>query len=378
MQKYIQRIEKKRIQDKLFKGKIVIMYGARQVGKTTLSKDILSEFGEKGKYLNCELLSVQEGLSHREADKLKAYLGDYKLIVLDEAQHIPDIGKKLKIIVDTFPDLQIIATGSSSFDLASKVSEPLTGRTFVITLYPLSLMEISKHTDRFSLDATLDLLLRFGSYPEVFSLPEKEATERLNEISSNYLYKDILKFEGIRKSSVVRQLLQLLALQIGRDISYNELAGELGINRATVIKYIDILEQSFVIFRLSALSRNRRKEVSKSVKIYFVDVGMRNSIIQNYNPLSLRDNKGALWENFCVSERIKYNAHMEHFVNPYFWRSYTKKEVDYVEESGGEIRGYEFKFNPQKKISPPKEFISSYKGTVERISRDTYDSFLLS
>lgn len=379
MAKIIKRIAEERIRERLFKGKVIVLYGARQVGKTTLSKKILEEFGDKGRYLNCELLSVQNGLAEMEAEKLKSYLGNYKIVVLDEAQNIPDIGKKLKIMVDTYPDIQIIATSSSSFDLAGKISEPLTGRIFTIILYPFSAQEIVDSSDRFSFDAKLERLLRFGSYPEVFSLPDKGAEERLNEIASDYLYKDILKFEGVRKSNAIKDLLQLLALQISGEVSYQELGQALGVNRLTVQKYITILEQSFVIFQLRALSRNKRKEISKNVKIYFTDVGIRNSLIQNYNPLSIRDDVGQLWENFCIAERIKANNNNGRSVNSYFWRSYEKKEVDYIEESGGKIQGYELKWNITKtgRESLVKDFTDIYHSNVRMITKKNIEDFLL-
>lgn len=369
------RTVEEKIRERLFKGKVVILYGARQVGKTTLCKRILDDFKDKGRYLNCELLSVQHGLADREAEKLKAYLGNYKIIVLDEAQNVPDIGKKLKVIIDTYPDLQIIATGSSSFDLAGKVSEPLTGRAFTMVLYPLSAREIVAASDRFSFDARGDRALRFGLYPEVYALPEKEAVERLDEIASDYLYKDILRFEGMKKSNVIKNLLQLLALQVSGEVSYQELSRALGISRLTVQKYIDVLEQSFVVFRLHALARNKRKEISKSVKIYFADVGIRNSLIQNYNPLSLREDAGALWENFCIAERIKANANQGRGVNAYFWRNYSQKEVDYVEESGGAMQGYEFKLSDDRRVAV-KDFTDAYHGDVHLVTPKNVSNFL--
>ena len=373
---YIPRLIENQIKERLFKGKLVIIYGARQVGKTTLAKKILADYGEDGTYFNCELLSVQKGLSEPEAEKLKKFLGNYKIILLDEAQNIPNIGKILKIIVDTYPEIQIIATGSSSFDLAQKISEPMTGRTFTFMLYPISLQEINQKENLLSIEAKLENFLRFGSYPEILSLGEKESIERLQEISSNYLYKDVLSFEGLKKSSLVKNLLELLALQLGNEVSYNELAVNLGVDRLTVQKYIDILEQSFVVFKLNAFSRNLRKEITKSVKVYFYDLGIRNSLIENYNLLDIRNDVGALWENFCILERKKNNDAEFNFVNAYFWRTYDQKEIDYIEESGGKIRGFEFKWNEKKKFKAPKDFILKYDATVEKIDRSNYWKFL--
>lgn len=373
---YISRIIEKRIKERLFKEKVIILYGARQVGKTTLAQKILAEFGENGKYLNCELASVEAGLSVLEAEKIKSFLGDYKIIVLDEAQNILNIGKVLKIIVDTYPKMQIIATGSSSFDLFQKISEPLTGRNFQFMLYPLSAGEIKENKDLFYLESKLENLLRFGGYPGVFGLSEEEAKERLNEISSNYLYKDILKFEGLKKSSVIKNLLQALALQIGQEVSYQELAVTLGINRLTVQKYIDILEQSFVIFKLNSFSRNKRKEISKSIKVYFYDLGIRNSLIENYNPLEIRNDTGFLWENFCMIERKKYNEYNMNFANMYFWRTYDQKEIDLIEEREGKLFAYEFKWN-DKKRKIPKSFLAGYPDSeFQIIDKNNYWQFL--
>ena len=271
----VKRRIKTQIVEKLFQGKVVILYGARQVGKTTLTKQILSEqkeLGKKGAYFNCELDSVRSALAIKETERLRSFLGDNDLIVLDEAQNVPEIGKVLKIIHDEIPNVQIIATGSSSFDLADKTAEPLTGRNFSFTLYPLSIQEVAQAEalGLVGLDAKLEQILRFGSYPEVHSIVDEAGkTERLNAIASDYLYKDILRFEGIKKASIVADLLKLLALQIGQEVSFQTLASTLGISRITVEKYIDILEKSFVIIRLRPLSRNAYRAVSKKSKIYF-------------------------------------------------------------------------------------------------------------
>jgi len=374
---YITRKIEESIKRALFKGKIIIIYGARQVGKTTLVKKILSEYGKDGQYYNCELLSVERGLSEPEAEKIRSFLGNYKLVVLDEAQKIPDIGRILKIMVDTYPEMQIIATGSSSFDLQQKISEPMTGRIFQFILYPLSVREITDYGGRQTLYAKLESLLRFGGYPEIFFLGEKDAQGRLNEIASNYLYRDILQFEGLKKSEVIKNLLQALALQLGQEVSYQELAVKLGINRLTIQKYIGILEQSFVIFKLNAFSRNKRKEISKSIKVYFYDLGIRNSLIENFNPLEIRNDVGALWENFCIIERKKENDVQGRFANMYFWRTYDQKEIDLVEEREGKLFGYEFKWK-NKKIKPPKDFLSRYPGSsFQGITSDNFDKFLL-
>jgi len=375
---YIQRSIEKQINDRLFKEKVVIVYGARQVGKTTLVKKILQDFSGKSKYLNCELLSVQRGLLELEAEKLRSFLGDYKLVVLDEAQSIPNIGNVLKIMVDTFPQMQIIATGSSSFDLLQKISEPLTGRSSTFILYPISLKEIKESKDLFFAQAKMESMLRFGSYPEIIALDEMAAKERLNEITSNYLYKDILQFEGLKRSSVMKNLLQALALQLGQEVSYQELAAKLGINRLTVVKYIDILEQSFVVFVLRSFSRNKRKEISKSIKVYFYDLGIRNSLIENYNALDIRNDTGPLWENFCIIERKKANEDNLRFSNLYFWRTYDQKEIDLVEERDGKLFAYECKWKKESKVKKPTDFLVSYPDSeFNVIDSGNYWKFLL-
>jgi len=373
---YISRELENIIKKRLFKGKIIVVYGARQVGKTTLVKKILKDFKGRGSYLNCDLLSVQNALSEMEAEKLKAYLGNFDLIVLDEAQNIPNVGKILKILIDAFPKMQFIATGSSSFDLAQKVSEPLTGRTFTLSLYPVSLREIGEKSNLMDIESRMENFLRFGNYPEILSLDENSSREQLNEIASKYLYKDVLKFEGLRKSSLIQNLLRLLALQIGQEVSYNELAVQLGVNRLTVQKYIDVMEQSFVLFKLNALSRNMRKEISKSVKVYFYDLGIRNTLIENFNRLDMRSDTGALWENFCIMERKKNNGADLRFVNSYFWRTYDQKEIDYIEESEGKITGFEFRWGEKKHYRPPQNFIEEYKAEVEKVDKKNFWKFL--
>jgi len=372
----IKRQLQSNIEEKLFQKKVIILYGARQVGKTTLVKNILASFGSAGKYLSCEQISVQKGLESRDVEQIKTFLGDYKLIILDEAQNITGIGKVLKLIVDFFPEIQIIATGSSSFDLADKISEPLTGRNFTFLLSPLSIPEIIKNSDQAKAQAELESYLRFGMYPEVYTLTgETEKIERLNELASNYLYKDVLKFEKIRKSDIVKKLIELLALQLGQEVSSTELATQLGINRITVEKYLDILEKSFVIFKLRSFSRNKRKEISKSFKVYFSDLGIRNSIIQNFNPMNLRNDVGALWENFCILERRKYLEQAKETKLSYFWRTYDKKELDYIEESAGKITGYEFKWNSKKTFREPEEFKKQYNAEIKVINPENFWSF---
>jgi predicted AAA+ superfamily ATPase len=371
----IARLSENNITENLFKGKTIIIYGARQVGKTTLVKKLLESYGKDGRYLNCEILSVEQNLKDAEPDKLKAFLGDYKLLVLDEAQNIPNVGKVLKVITDTIKDIQIIATGSSSFDLAYKTSEAMTGRVIHFTLYPLSVLEIKANEDWLFVQGKLDKLLRFGSYPEIYTSSEEEAINKLNELASSYLFKDLLKFEGIKKSSLLKNLVVSLALQLGNEVTYNELATKLGVNNLTIQKYIDLLEQCFVVFKLNSFSRNLRKELTKSYKIYFYDNGIRNALINNFNTLSLRNDTGSLWENFCIAERIKANSFADRKVNSYFWRTYDQKEIDYVEETGGAIIGYELKYSEKQKIKIPKRFSETYNAKVYQIDRNNFWKF---
>lgn len=305
-------------------------------------------------------------------------MGEYDLVVLDEAQNIPDVGKILKILVDTYPEMQIIATGSSSFDLANRTGEPLTGRAYPLRLYPVSLQELAGKGGYSVIESRLDNLLRFGLYPSIIDLPERDAQTELQELVSSYLYRDVLMYLGVKRSKVVSDLLRLLALQVGNEVSYTELGTVLGIDRRTVLSYIDILEQSFVVFTLSGFSRNLRKEVGKTQKIYFYDVGVRNALLQAFSPLALRNDVGALWENFCIVERLKKANNTGLASNRYFWRTYDKKEIDYIEERDGVLSGFEFKWNPNRSMKVPQEFLETYPGSsVEQVDRGNYWRFLL-
>jgi len=375
----IDRVLEKDIEQYLFRGRVITIYGARRVGKTTLVKKVLQNHPDKRtRYLNCDLQSVQTALSIKEAKPLKSYLGEYDLVVLDEAQNIPDVGKILKILVDTYPQMQIIATGSSSFDLANSTGEPLTGRAYPLRLYPVSLQELAGKSGYSIIEPQLNNFLRFGLYPSIIDLSERDAQIQLQELVSSYLYRDVLAYIGVKRSKMVSDLLRLLALQVGNEVSYPELGTILGLDRRTVLSYIDILEQSFVVFTLSGFSRNLRKEVSKTQKIYFYDMGVRNALLQAFAPLSLRNDVGALWENFCIVERLKKANNTGLTNNRYFWRTYDKKEIDYIEERDGILSGFEFKWNPKRSMRVPKEFLDTYPGsTVEQVDRGNYWRHLL-
>lgn len=374
--KQIKRDIEKNIEDWLFKGKIIILYGARQVGKTTLAKKILKKHGHQEDYFNCEIASVRNALEREDPTALKKFLGSGRLIVLDEAQKVNNIGLILKLLLDTYPDMQIIATGSSSFDLANKINEPLTGRALEFTLYPFSLRELKNFYKNYELEGQLENFLIYGLYPEIVKSDLKNVRQLLDNLSNKYLYQDILIFNRIKKSGLIIKLLQLLALQVGNEVSINELAINLQCSRDTITNYLDILEKAFIIFRLRAYSRNSRKEIAKKQKIYFVDLGIRNSLISRYNELSARDDVGALWENFCVIERLKKIQADNLFCQKYFWRTTDQKEIDYVEEYNDRLDGYEFKWN-KTKMSAPKEFLTYKNSRVSLINRYNYQDFLI-
>jgi uncharacterized protein len=354
----INRLLLKSLEDRLFKGKAVLLTGARQTGKTRLVKNIVKKYD--GVYYNCELQEVKELLNSTSLTSLSRLVPKSKLLVFDEAQDIEDIGKKLKI-------LQLIATGSSSFDLRDKAAEPLTGRSREFTLYPLSLQEIIDDAGIVNAKGRIEDILIFGSYPEVYSMDSiDEKKEALINISNNYLYKDTLKFEEIKKPLVFKKLLTILALQVGSEVSLNKLSNEVNVSIQTVEKYLDILEKNFIIFSLTSLSRNIAKEITKSRKYFFYDLGIRNSIINNYNPMSLRQDAGQLWENFCVVERKKFNHYSRLSKNLYFWRTYDQQEIDLIEEYDGNLSAFEFKYNSDK-AKFPRIFADTYHGSTFKL-----------
>lgn len=375
---YIKRQIEEIIKSNLFKGKVVIVYGARQVGKTTLVKKIAEEIGQPYGYLNCDDIDVLSRLQNAgTSDSLKRIVGNYRLTIIDEAQRVKDIGLKLKILVDNFPEEQIIATGSSSFDLSNEISEPLTGRNFEFWLFPLSLVEIIGQKSQIEVDRELESLLIYGSYPEIYQLESLEQkSQRIKYLSSNYLYKDILKFNNIKNSETVLKLLQALALQLGNEVSFNELAVLVGANKQTIASYIELLEKAFIIFRIPPYSGNLRKAISKMRKIYFLDLGIRNAIINNLNPLSLRDDVGRLWESFVISEKYKSQFGLGFKTDYYFWRTYDQQEVDLVESKGGKLFGWEIKWDGKNK-KPPKAWTETYKNsTYQIIDKNNYLEFL--
>ncbi|HMP30947.1 MAG TPA: ATP-binding protein [Saprospiraceae bacterium] len=357
----IDRIIQKTIEFQLFKGKTILLTGARQTGKTHLVKNIIHK--NNGVYYNCEIQEVKDLLNSTSITALSKLIPKGKLLVFDEAQDIEDIGKKLKILHDEFPDIQIIATGSSSFELLNRASEPLTGRSRQFMLYPLSLQEIINDVGIVYAMGKISDLLVFGSYPEVYNaVSNDEKIAALINISNNYLYKDTLKYEDIKKPLVFKKLLTILALQVGNEVSLNKLSNEVNVSIQTVEKYLDILEKNYIIFSLMSFSRNLQKEIAKSRKYYFCDLGLRNSIINNFNQIALRQDVGQIWENFCVIERVKHNHYAKLNKNLYFWRTYDQQEIDLIEEYDGKLSTFEFKFSTEK-AKFPKIFAETYEGS---------------
>jgi len=373
----IKRQLQQTILQQLFKGKVILLFGARRVGKTTLVKQIEKQV-DSSRYINCELLQNKTALETTNTELLKAFIGDHRLVILDEAQAIKNIGKVLKVLIDTFPELQIIATGSSSFELSQQTGEPLTGRSRQYCLYPFSYKELVQHEDIVTVNARLENILRFGLYPDVYNKTENDAAEELQNIASNYLYKDILQFESIRRPDLLFKLLKALAYQIGSEVSFNELSNLLGENLNTIKRYIELLEKTFIIFRLNSFSRNLRKEIAKGQKIYFHDLGIRNSIIQNHSEIFLRNDRGALWENFFISERLKYNEYNRNFAHTYFWRTYDRQEIDYIEDLSGKLSLYECKFSGHKIAKLPLAFKGNYHASeLQIISRENFWEYLI-
>ena len=374
----ISRLLQQNIKEACFKSKIIILLGARQVGKTTLLKNLRNELQVKSNWLNADEGDVLDELTKANtSSRLMQFLGEEnELVIIDEAQQIPAIGKKLKLLHDNFPDKQFIASGSSAFELKDKTNEPLTGRKITFHLYPISYEELKNHTSKTEINRTINSRLVFGNYPEIINNPGRER-EILIEIANSYLYKDILKMDGIRKSNHLEKLLQALAFQLGNEVNFHELAQTIGnIDTATVEKYLDLLEKTFVIFKLPAFSRNLRNEIKKGKKYYFYDNGIRNVLLSNYALPDMRLDKGALWENYLISERMKFNAYHSLHPNSYFWRTHDQAEIDLIEEQNGIMNAYEIKWK-ENKVKFPNSFLEAYpQHTTKVINLENFSKFI--
>lgn len=356
----IERQLQKKIESRMFAGKAIIVIGARQVGKSTLFRMILEKQDCKTLHLNCDEPEVRDMLTNINTSELRLLIADNKIVVIDEAQRVENIGMTLKLITDNFPTVQLLVTGSSSFELQDKLNEPLTGRKFEYHLYPISTAEILNSQGLLGVKQTLDQRLIYGSYPDIINHAD-DAKELLANLAGSYLYKDLLSLESVRRPVLLGKLLTALALQVCSEVSYNELAQTVGTDNKTVEKYIDLLEKCYIVFRLNGFNRNLRTELKKGKKIYFYDNGIRNAILQNFAPLSLRQDTGALWENFIISERIKTNQYSGRYANSYFWRTTQQQEIDYIEECDGQFTVFEMKWNPRRANTQfPSSFLNAY------------------
>lgn len=362
------------VKEKIGRGKAIMIIGPRQVGKTTLIRKQLEK--QDVMFFDGDDPTVRRILKEPSTEKLRQLIGKSKIVFVDEAQRIEGIGLTLKIITDQFKDIQLWISGSSSFTLAHELNEPLTGRKWEYELFPISWEEYENHVGYLKAEQQLETRLLYGFYPDVLNNPGDEV-EILKNMVNNYLYKDILSYAEIRKPKVLESLVQALALQLGSEVNYNELSQMIGVDKNTVKRYIEILEKGYVIFELSAFSRNVRNEIKKNKKIYFYDIGIRNMIIGNFNEINLRKDIGGLWENFLLSERMKQNNYKMSLAKPYFWRTTQQQEVDYVEENGGDIKGFEFKWNPNRKGKLPKTFVERYDAKEYIINRDNFREFVV-
>jgi len=372
----ISRELEKQLVQHFFRGKIIMLSGARQVGKTTLIEMLLQKRKEKILYLNADETDVRELLTDTTSTSLKSIVGNHKIVFIDEAQRVKNIGITLKLFADQIKDVQVIVTGSSSFDLANEMNEPLTGRKYEFMLFPLSFSEMVEHHGQLEEKRLLEHRLIYGYYPEIVTKPGEEK-ELLKLLANSYLYRDLLTLEQIKKPVLLEKILRALALQLGSEVSYNEVAQLVNADHETVEKYIDLLEKSFVLFRLPAFSHNVRNEIKKGKKIYFYDNGIRNAIIGNFNLLINRNDTGALWENFLISERMKYLYYHNINVKRYFWRTVQQQEIDYIEEQERKLSAYEFKWNKKARAKFPKTFIRAYPDSeTHLVTQGNFENFL--
>ncbi|WP_106135942.1 ATP-binding protein [Spirosoma oryzae] len=371
----IDRLIGRKIEQRLFRGKAILLFGPRQTGKSTLITSMLAD--KDHLYLNGDDADVRDVLTNTTATKLQTIAGRKSIVFIDEAQRIPNVGLTLKLFTDQLKHIQVIATGSSAFELSSQVNEPLTGRKYEFMLYPLSFAELVQHDGLLSEKRLVDHRLIYGCYPEIVtSIGEEE--ELLKLLAGSYLYKDLLMLEQIKKPLLLEKLLKALALQIGSEINYHEIGQTIGSDQKTVDKYIDLLEKAYVVFRLPALNRNVRNEIKKGKKVYFYDCGIRNAVINNFSPLQSRTDVGALWENYIIAERMKFLHYQGISVQSYFWRTTQQQEIDLIEENNEQLHAYEFKWNENRKARFPQTFTGNYAGaTTSIISPKNMEEFLL-
>lgn len=372
----IKRQLQEKVENRLFDGKALVIIGARQVGKTTLVKRILETRKTEVQFFDGDDPTVRRLLDESNTEQIRQLIGEADIVFIDEAQRIPNIGLTSKIITDQFKDKQLILSGSSAFDLNSSIQEPLTGRKWSFNLFPVSWKEWQDHVGYLKSEQDLENRLIYGFYPDVLN-HSVQPDEVLDELVESYLYKDILNYAGIRKPDAIQKLVRAISYQAGQEVVYKEVGDLIGLDPKTVSHYLDILEKGFVIFRLPAFSKNLRNEIKKSQKIYFYDNGVRNAVIQNYTPFVNRTDKGALWENFLISERLKQLRYAKRNTRMHFWRTKQQQEVDYVEVSGSDITGYEFKWNPKRDIRFSKTFTKNYSQNVYGIHRDNFRDFVM-
>lgn len=371
IKRQLEDVIKKRIDS----GKAIILLGPRQTGKTTLLTKIASETGDY-LLLDCDEMLVREKLEDANIENLKQLIGKYSLVLIDEAQRVKNIGLTLKIIIDRIKNVQLFVSGSSALELANEINEPLTGRKWEYLLLPISWQEFHTHFGYLKAQQQLEQRLIYGMYPDVINhTGDEEAV--LKQLSNSYLYKDLLAIKSVRKPELLPRLLKALALQLGNEVSTNELSNLLKVSKDTIASYIDLLEKAFIIFRLEPFSRNLRNEISTNRKIYFYDNGIRNALISNYNPLSMRQDTGALWENFLINERKKYLLNNQISANSYFWRTTQQQEIDYIEEKDGKIFAYEFKWNARRKVNISKTFIQAYNPEMNIINNENFENFVM-
>jgi len=376
LQTMITRILKEQLSSRIGKGKVIILIGPRQVGKSTLLREIQKESSQPTMFINCDEPDMRLMLENVTSTQLQSMVGTNKIVMIDEAQKVLHIGDTLKLMADNIKDVQIVATGSSTFELSNKINEPLTGRKFEFIMYPISILELVNQHGKTEEQRLLERRMIYGLYPDIVNNPGNEQ-EYLLELTNSYLYKDILAFQNIRKPEVLNKLLTGLALQLGQEVSYNELSQLIGVDKATIEKYIELLEKCFVVFRLSSFSRNLRNELKRTRKVFFYDNGVRNAILNNFSPLALRQDVGALWENFMISERVKQNSYARDYRKIYFWRTQTQQEIDLLEEKDGVLFAYEFKWNPKRQAKIPKSFVDAYPNyRFEVITSGNYIDFL--